>query len=357
MVGEVALDQSVIQIPEELGPDGYLTLCEVLIASIPFDRKQLWVGKVLTYLATQTMQSIKEGKGLPRISTKAIYLDLGGNPKLQPSTWLSPIWDGIEERHFPEIEPTLIEECRRAGLSAYPTLEKDHGKPAYYRIGVKPVPASSDEPIGVEEELPKHTIRYKRDLSLKLSWLGKLFFSKELRWTPFKRYSYVIWQLVFLFSVGAFDLLLWGLLWFSTPPLSGQELVVLSMAIGMPIGAYWHFRDIFRLFDDRIQIAPDWMLAIKEFGATVEINRSKNPDEDSTIQVQRYTSICPVCGRMIKLDRGEPDFPRRIVGRCEEHPREHVFSFDRMTKQGKLLRKDMELPEESTPNTTLMDAI
>jgi len=115
------------------------------------------------------------------------------------------------------------------------------------------------------------------------------------------------------------------------------------MAIGMPLGAYWHFRGIYRLFDDRILIAPDWMLAIKEFGATVEINRSKNANEDSTILVQRYTSICPICGWMIKLDRGEPDFPRRIVGRCEEHPREHVFSFDRMLKRGELLYRSVPL--------------
>lgn len=348
MVGDVALDQSVTQTSDEVSTDDYLRLCEILIEAIPLDRKQSWVGKVLTYLASQTTQSIREGKGVPRISTKAIYLDLGGNPKQQPSAWLSPIWNEIEERHYPEIELTLIDGCRRSGLTTYPTLEKDHGKSAYYRIDVKPVPASSDEPICVEEELPKHAIRYKRDLSLTLSWLGKLFFSKGLRWTPFKRYSYVTWQLLFMFAVVAFDLLLWLLIWYSTPPLSGQELVVISMAIGMPIGAYWHFRDIFRLFEDRIMIAPDWMLAIKEYGATVEINRSKNSDEDSTILVQRYTSICPICGWMIKLDRGEPDFHRRIVGRCEEHPREHVFSFDRMTKRGKMLRHDVALPSETT---------
>lgn len=352
---EVVLDHSVSQTLERATPDDYLKLCEILLDAIPLDRKQFWVGKVLTYLASETMQSIKEGNGTPRISTKAIHVDLGGNPKQQPSAWLSPIWDEIEERHYPEIEPSLIEECRRAGLSAYPTLEKDHGKPAYYRIGVKPVPVSIEEPMGVDEVLPKYAIRYKRDLSLKLSWLGKLFFSTGLRWTPFKRYSYVTWQLLFLFAVAAFDLLLWLLLWFSKPPLSGQELVVASMAIGMPIAAYWHFREIFRLFDDRILIAPDWMLAIKEFGATVEINRSKNSDEDSTILVQRYTSICPVCGWMIKLDRGDPDFPRRIVGRCEEHPREHVFSFDRMTKRGMLLRRNVALPGEPTPQI-LMDA-
>lgn len=46
---------------------------------------------------------------------------------------------------------------------------------------------------------------------------------------------------------------------------------------------------------------------------------------------------------MIKLDRGEADFPRRIVGRCEEHPREHVFSFDRMLKRGELLYRSVSL--------------
>lgn len=347
MVGEVLSDQSVTKVTEEVSPGDYLRLCEILIEAIPFDRKQSWAGKVLAYLAAQTIQTIKDGNDVPRISTKAIYLDLGGNPKQQPSAWLSPIWNEIEVRHYPEIEPTLIEECGRAGLAAYPTLEKDYGKPAYYRIGVKPVPVSNDELICAEDELPKHAIQYKRDLSLNLSWAGRLFFSKGLRWTPFKRYSYVTWQLMFLFAVAAFDLLLWMLLWFSKPPLSGQELVVIAMAIGMPIGAYWHFRGIFRLFDDRIMIAPDWMLAIKEFGATVEINRPKNSDEDSTILVQRYTSICPVCCWMIKLDRGEPDFPRRIVGRCEEHPREHVFSFDRMTKQGRMLHGDLFQPGET----------
>ncbi len=344
MVGENTLDQLVTPVSEEVCTDGYLKLCEILIEAIPIDRKEKKAGKVIAYLASKTMQVIAEGKGWPRVSTKAIYLDLGGNQNQEPSAWLSPIWNEIEERHYPEIEPTLIDLCRQAGLTAYPTLEKDHGKPAYYRIGIKPVPASNGEEFSIDEELPKHAIRYKRDLSLKLSGPGKLFFSQGLRWTPFKRYSYVTWQLLFLIAVAAFDLLLWLLLWYSKGPPSGQELVVLSMAIGMPVGAYWHFRDIFRLFDDRIMIAPDWMLSLKEFGATIEINRSKNSDEDSTILVQRYTSICPICGWMIKLDRGEPDFSRRIVGRCEEHPREHVFSFDRMLKRGEFLYRGEILP-------------
>jgi hypothetical protein len=94
---------------------------------------------------------------------------------------------------------------------------------------------------------------------------------------------------------------------------------------------------MFRLLDDRIGLAPEWMLHWKESGATVEILNGENADAPRRIQVLRYTATCPVCGAMVKLDRGEPDFPRRLVGRCEDSPREHVFSFDRITRSGAAL--------------------
>lgn len=336
MVVVVPLNQ-LVSSSVEVRPNDYLRLAEILIEAIPIDRKQTWSGKVMAYLASQTAFFIDQGKAAPRVTTKAIHTDLGGNPNLEPSQWLSSIWKQIEQRFYPEIEPRLIDLCRQAGLAVYPVFEKDNGKPAFYYLSTKPIPPSEDADPRDGDELPPNTIRYNPDLSLRLSFLGKLFFSQGLEWTPFKRYSYVFWQMLFLIWVVTFDVLLWMTLWFSKGPLMGQELVVTTMAIGMPLAAYWYLRDIFRLFDDRIMIAPEWTLAWKEFGATVEINRSNNPNEASTIRVQRYTTECPLCGWMVKLDRGEPDFPRRVVGRCEENPREHVFSFDRSSKLGVLL--------------------
>jgi hypothetical protein len=110
------------------------------------------------------------------------------------------------------------------------------------------------------------------------------------------------------------------------------------MGLGFPLWAYRHVEGVFQLFEDRIIIAPEWMLAWKEFGATIEITRSNNPETPSEIHVNRYSATCPICENMVKLAKGEPDFPRRIVGRCEENPREHVFSFDRSTKCGLPLR-------------------
>lgn len=346
MKTKTALDQSVKPYFDEQ-PHDWAQLAEILIEAIPIDRKRTWSGKVMAYLASQSALSLNQGSVTTRVTTKAIHADLKGNPNQEPSQWLSPIWKQIEQRYYPEIEPRLIDLCRQAGLASYPFLEKDNGKPAFYYLSVKPLPALDNVEFREDDEQSSHSIRYAPDLSLRLSLLGKLFFNQGLKWTPFRRFSYLSWQLFFLIAVAAFEVLLWLILWHSREPLTGQDLVVTTLAISLPLAAYWHLRDIFRLFDDRIMIAPEWALAWKEFGATIEINRTKNPDEASTIRVQRYSTKCPICGWMVKLDRGEPDFPRRIVGRCEENPREHVFSFDRSSKFGVLLQSGVSLQKKS----------
>ena len=55
----------------------------------------------------------------------------------------------------------------------------------------------------------------------------------------------------------------------------------------------------------------------------------------------KYLGECPICGAEVLLDKGEPDFPRRLVGRCQESPREHIFSFDRVTKAGMKLKQEL----------------
>lgn len=344
MVSEIEQDQVVAMPLGEESSSDHARLAEILIEAIPSDRQKMWSGKVMTYLASQTAFSVSQGKGPPRVSTKVIHADLGGNPNQEPSAWLSQIWKDIESRHYPEIEPILVDRCRKSGLKVYPILEKDNGKPAFYRMEAKALPPSESVVSENDDVLSPNAIRYKRDLSLGLSSLGRLFFSRGLTWTPFNRYGYLTWQLLFLISAVIFIFLIWLILWHRKEPLTGQDLVLMATGVGMPLGAYWHFSNTFRLFEDRIMIAPDWMLAWKEFGATVEINRSKDVDGPSTILVQRYSANCPICGWMVKLDRGEPDFPRRIVGRCEEHPREHVFSFDRSSRLGVLLLSGVRLP-------------
>lgn len=337
MVSEYQEKQSVSGFNGDLDSETYLRLADVMIQAIPNDRKSMRAGKVMVYLASATQKAASQNQMPPRVPTKAIHADLDGNPNQEPSAWLSPIWKEIEVRYYPEIEARLIELARQAGLGFYPVLEKDDGKPAFYRLAAKVLPASEDVSATKDETAPAGTVIYKRDLTLKLSLLGRLFFEDGLRWTASKRWSFLTWQLFFFVVAAILVILAWFILWHRTTPLTGQDVVLLALAIGFPVGAYKHFSGIFRLFDQRIMLAPEWFLSWKEIGATVEINRSKDPDAPSTIHVHRYSAECPICGWMVKLDKGEPDFPGRIVGRCEENPREHVFSFDRSSKQGRLL--------------------
>ncbi|MBK9445443.1 MAG: hypothetical protein IPO00_04690 [Betaproteobacteria bacterium] len=337
MVDHVYTNQSLEDNPEVSSTHNYRQLAEILIAAIPDDRRQIWAGKVMAYLAQEAVRfDSRESKSL-RVPTKAIHADLGGNPNQEPSAWLSQIWRDIETRYLPEIEPALIELSRNAGLDVYPVVQKENGKPAYYRLASQPLPTSAaSEIIEALPSSPPQTIpiHYKRDLSLKLSAFGKFLFADGLKWTPTKRYGYLTWQLFFLLTAICIEFLIWLVLWYRTQPVTGQDLLLVATGIGFPWLAHWYFSSIFQLFEDRIVIAPDWALAWKEFGATIEITRARDSEIPSTIHVSRYSATCPICGRMVKLERGEPTHPKRIVGRCEENPHEHVFSFDRSTKQG-----------------------
>lgn len=340
-MGKIIENHGVDDVSVCYSADDYVQVARVLQDAIPRDRRAQWSGKIMEYLAKQTEHACVNGKEVPQISTKAIHMDLEGNPNQEPSAWLSPRWNEIEKQRYPEIVEKLQDLCRQRDLPGYPVITKLSGKPTLYCLEISPLPEVAVTAETPDASIPAGTIRYERDLSLALSKVGHFFASKGMQWTTGKRLSFVSWHMLVLISFLVLECLLLLYLWFRRVPLTGQDLIFVLLAIIAPYGLYLHFRDVFALFEDRIVIAPEWMLAWKEFGATVEIKRATDSGPPSTIHVYRYTATCPVCGWMIKLDKGGPDFPRRIVGRCEENPREHVYSFDRSTLRGySLISKD-----------------
>jgi len=323
-------------------PEQMISLGKVLLESIPSDRAQIWAGRIMKYFAEETIRRVSAGNADLKIVTKEIYQDLGGNRNQEPSAWLTNHWKEIESRYLPEIQPTLIKGCRALGLSVYPALVKktdSRNRPYYCISPVVLQPGMQPEDESPEPtELPAMAVRYEQDLSLQLSKIGRLLFSKGMHWTSYRRFGFLTWQLgVFLFSVFFAGLLL-IILTQSTRPLTGQDLTQLVLSILFPWMAFRYVNNSMTLFDDRIMIAPDWMLAWKEFGATIEIHRSPDPDGYSSLNLRRYSARCPVCGKLVKLANGGVEFPKRIVGQCEDSPREHVFSFDWVTRVGVPLR-------------------
>ena len=116
-------------------------------------------------------------------------------------------------------------------------------------------------------------------------------------------------------------------------------MLTISEIFLIPAVTLWQIERAFRIFDDRVVLAPEYTIGLRERGVTLQIDRSPDARIPDVIRPVRYTSICPVCGAMVRIDRGEPEFPRRLVGRCDESTREHVFGFDRVTLTGATLRR------------------
>ncbi len=52
-----------------------------------------------------------------------------------------------------------------------------------------------------------------------------------------------------------------------------------------------------------------------------------------------YEGKCPICKNTVDVEKGKRQNKGRLIGYCNESPREHVFSFDHVTKKGRLLRQ------------------
>jgi hypothetical protein len=87
-------------------------------------------------------------------------------------------------------------------------------------------------------------------------------------------------------------------------------------------------------------MAPDVMVGFTELNVQLELARERPADEEPyrVLRLVRYSAKCAVCGETVHLADGKREFPGRLVGRCSEQPREHVYSFDRHTRIGKPLR-------------------
>lgn len=91
--------------------------------------------------------------------------------------------------------------------------------------------------------------------------------------------------------------------------------------------------------DKRIIMAPDILIGFREFGVQLELTRLDTaPGSASRLGLVRYAATCPICNARVQVESGGREFHRQLVGRCQESPDEHVYSFDRVTRSGTRLR-------------------
>lgn len=92
-------------------------------------------------------------------------------------------------------------------------------------------------------------------------------------------------------------------------------------------------RPVVWLLDDRITTASELWVAWGEDRAQLELSKDA-VSKRQTLQLVRYSAVCPVCAGTIELRYSQGPNRRRLVGCCNEAPHEHVFSFDRVLRAG-----------------------
>lgn len=92
---------------------------------------------------------------------------------------------------------------------------------------------------------------------------------------------------------------------------------------------------LLNLYKMRIDKAPGWMQSEEE-NLLVQW-QALSDTQHHHIKLVHYTAECPVCKGTISIEKGGLRFPGRLVGKCNNSPREHCFSFDHITRKGNRL--------------------
>lgn len=86
----------------------------------------------------------------------------------------------------------------------------------------------------------------------------------------------------------------------------------------------------------KIVLAPWWMQSDYD-DRLLELHYPPRHPHKS-IKAVKYSAKCPVCGGAVSVQAGGLEFWGRLIGRCEHAPKEHIYSFDHVTRRGRSLR-------------------
>ena len=332
--------QTRIDVGTEQEPDLALT-ARCLQDYLAVHGKNAQPYQILRFLADQTLLRLAEGKGA-YFNYLAIREAVTGEIDGDASAWFSRHWKAFNGEFRQKCEEGIQKFASNQGLEVYPWVSKREsdggaGNQALVTLVALPIPTNL---LQGSHQLPKHDIAYIPAENLQLSWWARWLFDKEQVAHGWRKWM-LIWPTgLWLIAVGLTSVFLLYVLSLSNTLLTTRDTILL-IYIGLLAWCGRQSLNRFtRLVDDQIILASESMVGFKEFGVCLELFKPEGASSavPKRARMIKYAATCPTCEAQVLLDKGEPDFTRRIVGRCQESPREHVFSFDRVTRTGYRLR-------------------
>lgn len=168
--------------------------------------------------------------------------------------------------------------------------------------------------------------------SIRLSHFGRLLAGNgDFSTLSWRGLLWALFLVLGIVLVSAFGLMFWLFHGVTQPVTTGNLVLLISlMAMGF---ASWRLlvRPLVILLNDRIVPAFALLTQWREEPCQLELYKIA---QGRAIRVVRYSGTCPICAGRMELEYGFGDQRRRMFGCCTEAPREHVFTFDRVTLQG-----------------------
>ncbi|MBA3023189.1 MAG: hypothetical protein KKG03_00530 [Gammaproteobacteria bacterium] len=322
-----------------------LNLRELLLCLSEYIQRHGASGKpfdVLRGLITLTLERIEKGEDL-KISSTSLQVEADGGvvTEKSPGSALSGPWKTLTERTLVDREQGLQKFFSQHGLSHYLWPVKDKsaggaGNPSMYYFEMRPI--SSEEDVGTTEPTHSSTmISYIPEITPRPAWWIKKLLEGGYSLEGWRRWLLVGFGLTSFLIIVMFIAMAWIVLVYSDN-LSLQTIVTTILSTSLVVWVcYSLISPLVRLLDWRIIKAPESMVSLREHNVLMELVKEAGGNT-KRIRLVRYAGICPICSGKVEILEGKKEFPNRFVGRCEESPAEHVFSFDRVTLKGELLR-------------------
>lgn len=280
-----------------------------------------------------TAWDLAEAMGIVRGRAWAV-----GDDREKISDKVRVLWKRLKEDLWETKREGICQRARDLGLAAIPGLDRIEGggtgHPTRYRIVA--VPLGVDEPTHAPEVvvLAPGEIRY---ICEDLEDTGPFvrIFARGFEIAGWRKWALLATMfaslllalvLVLIISAGVVRQI----------PL--KDLVYLLLGTGSIFWVLWMtYGPILRVLDSRILPAPWWMQSA-DHDRLLEW-RCPPRYSAKTIKAARYTGVCSLCGGKVTVRSGGREFFGRLLGQCEDSPREHVFSFDHVLRRGSLMSR------------------
>jgi hypothetical protein len=229
--------------------------------------------------------------------------------------------------------------CSLGNVKYLPTIkntDSSGGHRTTFYIGLIPISDKINHEVSVKTNIKAQTIEtaieYKVvGLPKTHTWLKPLL---NFKVDGGKFYTYILLPILAILT--SYSLLIWNYVALST-----QSIVYSISILTVLVLLYILLKPIYDAMFKRIAIAPFWLLKLNiptaQLRSVQTEQKRLNGRYIRAIQLVTYKAKCPICGNDVLIEDGSNTYKGRLVGICDESPREHVFSFDHVTKKGKLI--------------------